>query len=138
MTPMALETRSYLRTVMVYLGALVILVGGSFLSFAGVFYAFDGEQEQREPTRLEINAQAAREIRQALATPIPQPSPLAPITAPLARPTASNNAAIIPHERSKDSTKGFDALAMRYSAEHSSGSKGSRGTYLSYDRHAPQ
>jgi hypothetical protein len=135
---MTFEARSYLRNLVVYVCALVVLIGGSFLCFANVFYAIEGSPESREPTRLDINVQTAREIRRALDTAIPQPSPLGPITASRASPMmVSSNAAVMKPEKRKRSTKGLDAMAMSSSTEFS-GSKDSGGTHPAYDRHALQ
>ena len=137
---MTFEARSYLRNLVVYVCALVVLVGGSFLGFASVFYAIDAiddRPENREPTRLDINVQTAREIRRALDTAIPQPPSLGPITASRASPIDSSNAAVMKPEKRKDSTKGLDAMAMSSSTGFS-GSKDSGAAYPAYDRHAPQ
>jgi hypothetical protein len=125
----------------VYVFALVVFVGGAFIGFASVscsmFCAIDGSPENREPTRLDINVQTAREIRRALDTPIPQPPPLGSITASRARPIDSSNTAIMKPEKRKGSAKGFDAMAMDYSTAFS-GSKDSGGAHPAHDRHAPQ
>ena len=114
----------------------IVLVGGSFLACAGVLHIVDSRDDRA--TRLHVTVQTAREIQRALATPVPQPPPLGPITAARARPLPSSAAIMRPEGKRKKSPNGYDAMARGSSAEWSANSSRTSGSSVVYDRHALQ
>ena len=62
------------------IATIVTLVGASF----GIVKV-EGEPPEREKTLLEERVESARQIRDALAKPIPPPEPLTPVTAKVER-----------------------------------------------------
>jgi hypothetical protein len=64
----------------------------------------------REKTSFELQLQTARDIRQALATPVPPPQPLPPITAKRANPIP--RASVIVDKQRRISPAAREAMAM--------------------------
>jgi len=116
------------------------LVGGASL---GTVFAFHGDvlsnYSESETTRMEIVSATAREIKLALATPVPQPERLGPIDK--TRLAAANKPSAMPVRVTVN--LGGDALAWGNSPivfvpSHDAPST-AVASYTSYrDRHAPQ
>jgi hypothetical protein len=80
------EARKWSNAFLTYCGVTAALVICSSLSLAVVINAGAGlsQTAEIEKTLLDYRVESSREIRQALAKPIPRPEPLGPITAKLA------------------------------------------------------
>jgi hypothetical protein len=78
------NSKSTPSTFTVYAAAAAALVGGIGVGFAGVMVA--APQAERTKTALELRVESAREIKQALAQPIPVPEPLPPISSKTNKP----------------------------------------------------
>ena len=81
-----------LKVLGVYLSTAVLLIGAiGFVALAIVIpnLLAASDIQSREPTRLQEAIETARDIRRALATPIPPPTPLSPIPAKVQRLPAS-------------------------------------------------
>jgi len=65
-----------------YIGVVVLALAGIAFGLTAVVKAATGtlQQTQRERTLLDVRVESAREIRQALAKPVPHPAPLPPVT----------------------------------------------------------
>jgi len=116
------------------------LVGGASL---GTMFAFHGDvlsnYNESETTRMEIVSATAREIKLALATPVPQPERLGPIDRPLL--AAANKPSAMPVRVTVN--LGGDALAWGSSpivfVPSHEAPRTAVASYTSYrDRHAPQ
>jgi hypothetical protein len=67
--------------------ATLLAASGSGLALAVIATSrLFAELEERTPTVLDLQVKTSREIREALAKPIPRPDPLLPITAKVERP----------------------------------------------------
>lgn len=75
-------------------GKLILYVGVVGFALAGIAFGLTAvvkaatgtaQQTQRERTLLDVRMESAREIRQALAKPIPHPTPLPPMTTRVTR-----------------------------------------------------
>ena len=118
------------------------LVGGASL---GTVFAFHGDvlsnYSESETTRMEIVSATAREIKLALATPVPQPERLGPIDRTLLAAANKPSSPAVPVKVTVN--LGGDALAWGSSpivfvASHEA-SRTPVTSYTSYaDRHAPQ
>ena len=75
-----MNNRSSVTVVSVYAGVVAALVGCLGIALAVVGTAAVSEPTPRAKTAFETKLDTAREIREALARPIPQPERLAPIT----------------------------------------------------------
>src|SRR4029078_6124671 len=83
--PFMSEARNWSKAFLTYCGVAAALVSCSGLSLAVVINAGAGlsQTAEIEKTLLDTRVESSREIRQALAKPIPRPEPLGPITAKL-------------------------------------------------------
>jgi hypothetical protein len=91
---MSNERRSLAKAVGAYLFVVTLLIGAICLALPVVIGDLQvlSEDQPREPTRLEEALETVREIKRRLATPIPPPPPLQPITAKLQRPSIKSAA----------------------------------------------
>jgi hypothetical protein len=103
------EARKWSNAFLAYCGVTAALVICSSLSLALVINAGAGlsQTAEIEKTLLDYRVESSREIRQALAKPIPRPEPLGPITAKLARSMEATKLAAKP----KLSKQAADAFA---------------------------
>jgi hypothetical protein len=103
------EARKWSKALLTYCGVVAALAICSGLSLALVVNAGAGlsQTAEIEKTLLDYRIESSREIRQALAKPIPRPEPLGPITAKLARSVESTMLAAKP----KLSKQAADAFA---------------------------
>jgi hypothetical protein len=76
-----MDNRSSVIVIGVYAGVIAALVCSIGIALAIVSGSIVSEQVPHAKTAFETQLESAREIRQALAKPIPQPERLAPITA---------------------------------------------------------
>jgi hypothetical protein len=76
-----MENRSSVAVLSVYVAVVAALVGSIGIALAVVGGSVGSQQSPRTKSAFEIQLESAREIRQALAKPIPQPERLTPITA---------------------------------------------------------
>src|SRR6476659_7015757 len=74
--------RVFLTTISLLVGIALVCVGLGLTAVVKAASALS-QQTQRERTMLDLRMESSREIRQALAKPLPQPEPLPPITARL-------------------------------------------------------
>lgn len=83
--------RSELTIVLMYVGIIAAAAGGIAFSLQMVVQASAGLSQitERDKTLLDLRIESAREIRQALNTPIRRPEPLPPITARVANAEAA-------------------------------------------------
>ena len=68
----------------IYAAVAAALIGGIGVGFAAVMLT--APQAERTKTALELRVESAREIKQALAQPIPAPEPLPPISSKVNKP----------------------------------------------------
>jgi hypothetical protein len=98
----------------IYICAVGALTGGLFVGVSSTYQSVASTVEadiaiaQQEPTRIALAVQNAREIREALATPIPRPEPLPSITAKAANAVPR----IVVDVRSKLPRAVLDAMLM--------------------------
>ena len=122
--------RPLLTSVLIYCGALLLICGSlvatGFLVWRDASAASSAGW-QREETQLDRMTRNAREIREALAKPIPPPEPLPAITA---RPVRTMAASSVPRKLKPLSPEALNAMAM----EHNSAP--SPSGYVGFDRHA--
>lgn len=87
-------------------GKLVLYVGVIGIALAGIAFELTVvlktatgalQQTQREQTLLDVRMESSREIRQALAMPVPYPAPLPPMTTRVTRAFVPTVAASIGH-----------------------------------------
>jgi len=126
--PFMSEARNWSKAFLTYCGVAAALVICSGLSLAVVINAGAGlsQTAEIEKTLLDTRVESSREIRQALAKPIPRPEPLGPVTAKLARSIEATKLAATP----KLSKQARDAFA---SADRPAAPS---GTYAVPDRHS--
>ena len=74
--------RVFLTTISLLVGIALVCVGLGLTAVVKAASALS-QHTQRERTLLDFRMESSREIRQALAKPLPQPEPLPPITARL-------------------------------------------------------
>lgn len=105
----------------IYIGAVAMLTGGIVFGVGATYRTVAAtvesgpvaESQEQESTRVAAVVQNARAIRAALATPIPRPEPLPPITAKLANPAPrSILAEQKPKKLPKLSMEAMNAMAM--------------------------
>jgi hypothetical protein len=130
--------RSLLLTTSLYfaaLGAVAVGLYGSLTVLAPAVQAYVLHSNERPPSRLDFLVANAREVRQALATPIEPVEPLPPITAkPLRAIEAKSEKAEQKAERvssRRSSAEARNAYAMSMRA-------GGGATTMSADRYRPQ
>jgi len=84
-----MSSRSSVLSLSVYVAVAATLVGGIGIALTAVTISVTSEQSvARAKTPFEIQLDSAREVREALAKPIPAPEPLPKITAKLEKPLA--------------------------------------------------
>ena len=106
-----MNNRSSVLSVVMYLAVAATLVGGMGIALTAVASSVVSQQSvARAKTPFEIQLDSAREVRAALAKPIPAPQPLPQITAKLERPIAKVGARSVPPKRNTE-------LAMRESRQ---------------------
>ena len=116
----------------IYFGIIGILVAGAGLGLTKIVDASTGmaRHSEREKPLLDERLATARNIKQALAKPVPRPEPLAPITAKPEHAASKVAAAPLP-ARHKLSAEARDAMAsVDFPAQSRSRPAGN------YDRHA--
>ena len=108
----------YLCGVGALVAGIAYAIGSSSASVVGTFFSWAApllDSPEPQPNRLSIMVANAREIRQALARPVPGPEPLPPITAKVAyghlRPGGKGQV-IMAEKKPKLPMKGFNAMAM--------------------------
>ncbi len=87
-----MENRSSVAVLSVYLTVMAALVGSIGVALALLGGSVVSEQSPRTKSSFEIQLESAREIREALAKPIPQPERLAPMTAKPAKVASARTA----------------------------------------------
>jgi hypothetical protein len=87
-----MENRSSVAVLGVYLTVVAALVGSIGVALALVGGSVVSDQSPRVKSPFEIQLESAREIRQALAKPIPQPERLTPMTAKPAKVASARTA----------------------------------------------
>ena len=87
-----MENRSSVAVLSVYLAVMAALVGSIGVALALLGGSVVSEQSPRAKSSFEIQLESAREIRQALAKPIPQPERLTPMTAKPAKVASARTA----------------------------------------------
>ena len=86
-----MSSRSSVLSLSVYVAVAATLVGGTGVALTAVTISVTSEQSvARAKTPFEIQLDSAREVREALAKPIPAPEPLPKITAKLEKPIAAS------------------------------------------------
>ena len=86
-----MSSRSSALTVVMYVAVAATFVGGTGVALTAVTISVTSEQSvARAKTPFEIQLDSAREVREALAKPIPAPQPLPRITAKLEKPIAAS------------------------------------------------
>ena len=90
--------RVFLTTISLLVGIALVCVGLGLTAVVKAASALS-QQTQRERTLLDFRMESSREIRQALAKPLPQPEPLPPITARLHHAAGFAVASINPDRR---------------------------------------
>jgi len=84
-----MSSRSSVLSLSVYVAVAATLVGGIGIALTAVTISVTSEESvARAKTPFEIQLDSAREVREALAKPIPAPEPLPKITAKLEKPLA--------------------------------------------------
>jgi hypothetical protein len=134
-----MSRRSLPSTLALYLIAVLVPFG---LATVGLIWLVSGAeglttQPDRPKTLLDMRIETAREIRQALATPIPPPEPLGPITAKPAN-TMGGPSKMASSPRLKLSKEAREAFASELGsslAVPSYDSRSERPAVRSYDRH---
>jgi hypothetical protein len=96
-----MENRSSVAVLSVYLAVIAALVGSIGVALAMLGGSVVSEPSPRAKSPFEIQLESAREIRQALARPIPQPERLTPITA---KPAKVASARTAPNRHNSDAT----------------------------------
>jgi hypothetical protein len=123
--------RSLPLTILLYfcaLGAVMASLGLALSMLAPAVYASLQNEGERPVSRLKEVTASAREVRKALATPLPPVEPLGPITSRPAR-TVNAKAAKLP---------GIRLNAEARNAFASSETGGARGGSVDFDRHRVQ
>ena len=106
-----MNNRSSVLSVVMYLAVAATLVGGMGVALTAVASSVVSQQSvARAKTPFEIQLDSAREVRAALAKPIPAPQPLPEITAKLEKPIAKVAARSVPPGRNTE-------VAMRESRQ---------------------
>ena len=106
-----MNNRSSVLSVAMYLAVAATLVGGIGVALSAVTSSVVSQQSvARAKTPFEIQLDSAREVREALAKPIPAPQPLPRITAKLEKPVAKVVARSVPPKRNTE-------VAMRESRQ---------------------
>ncbi len=129
---MKLTARSLPLTVLLYfcaLGAVFASLYAALSVLTPTVYASLQEGGERPVSRLEELTASAREVRKALATPLPPIEPLGPITG---RPARAVNAKAAKAPGGKLSAEARDAFA----SSETSGARG--GGFADFDRHRVQ
>jgi hypothetical protein len=129
---MKLTARSLLLTVPLYflaLGAVFATLYAALAALTPAVYASLQEDGERQFSRLEELTASAREVRKALATPLPPVEPLGPITS---RPARTMNAKAASAPGRKLSAEARNAFA----SSEPSGFRGGGG--VEFDRHRVQ
>jgi hypothetical protein len=90
--------RVLLTTISLLVGIALVCVGLGLTAVVKAASALS-QQTQRERTLLDLRMESSREIRQALAKPLPHSEPLPPITARLRHAVGSAVASINPDRR---------------------------------------
>ena len=86
-----MNNRSSVLSVVMYLAVAATFVGGIGVALTAVASSVVSQQSvARAKTPFEIQLDSAREVREALAKPIPAPQPLPRITAKLEKPIAAS------------------------------------------------
>ena len=106
-----MNNRSSVLSVIMYVAVAGTLVGGIGVALTVVTSSVVSQQSvTRVKTPFEIQLDSAREVREALAKPIPAPQPLPKITAKLEKPIAKVAARSLPPKRNTE-------VAMRESRQ---------------------
>ena len=121
-------------TIIIMYGAVVgVALGGIAFGLTAVVKAATGlsQQTQREQSLLDRRMESSREIRQALAKPLPRPEPLPPITARVAHDVGSGVVA-----SRADRRKLMDEARDAFAGIKLSSSGVQSSAYAESDRHA--
>ena len=132
---MGSTSRSLLFTASLYFGALCCVAVGLYTGLSTLAPAVQAhflQGRERPQSRLDVMTANAREIRQALATPVGVVEPLPPLTARPQRAVAAKTPDKAPHV--KLSAQAREAFA---SFDRPNGSQSSH-TVAAYDRHSLQ
>ena len=106
-----MNNRSSISSLIMYVAVAGTLLGGIGVALTMVTSSVASQQSVTPvKTPFEIQLDSAREVRAALAKPIPAPQPLPQITAKLERPIAKVGARSVPPKRNTE-------LAMRESRQ---------------------
>jgi hypothetical protein len=106
-----MNNRSSVSSLVMYVAVAATLVGGIGIALTVVTSSVASQQVvARAKTPFEIQLDSAREVREALAKPIPAPQPLPRITAKLEKPVAKVVARSVPPKRNTE-------VAMRESRQ---------------------
>ena len=106
-----MNNRSSVSSLVMYVAVAATLVGGIGIALTVVTNSVASQQVvARAKTPFEIQLDSAREVREALAKPIPAPQPLPRITAKLEKPVAKVVARSVPPKRNTE-------VAMRESRQ---------------------
>ena len=106
-----MNNRSSVSSLVMYVAVAGTLVGGIGIALTVVTSSVASQQVvARAKTPFEIQLDSAREVREALAKPIPAPQPLPRITAKLEKPVAKVVARSVPPKRNTE-------VAMRESRQ---------------------
>lgn len=128
-----MTSRTKLRMICIYLGALLVVPALLFGLSAIALQAVQGPRSNDEPKRtlLAERIETAREIRRALDAPIPPAEPLQPITQKPVHAVGSRVVDQRPRQSSKPklSSRALEAFAMDRGFAP-------REAYPSFDRHA--
>ena len=129
------NSRGYVFVLSLYIGVLVLTLGVITMGLTAVMQNAPrpSQQVQRKPTLLDLRVQRSREIREALAKPVPPPEPLPPRTARPAHALGSR-VMVSQHRPHKLLREDRDASA----SEGSSSSRGFQSSYAEFDRHSYQ
>lgn len=127
------RARGLSTTTFMYVAVTGVALGGVAFGLTAVVNAATGlsQQTQREQSLLALRMESSREIRQALAKPLPRPEPLPPITARLAHDVGSGVVA-----SRADRRKLMDEARDAFAGMELSSSGAQSSAYAESDRHA--
>ena len=98
-----MNNRSSVSSLVMYVAVAGTLLGGIGVALTVVTSSVASQQSAtRVKTPFEIQLDSAREVREALAKPIPAPQPLPQITAKLEKPIAKVEARSVPPKRNTE------------------------------------
>ena len=130
-----MSRRSLLSTFLLYMIAVIVPGGLAVVGLIWVISGVEGltTQPDRPKTVLDMRIETAREIRQALATPIPPPEPLGPIQSKATSTLGGAKKAANAPPRLRLPAEARDAFASGLSPSYED--RSARAPVRSYDRH---